>query len=63
MPGGSDGEKSARNAGDSGLFLGSGRSPAEENGNPLQYCCLVKSTDREAWEATVHGVTKESGMT
>ena len=56
MPGGSDGEKSARNAGDSGLFLGSGRSPAEENGNPLQYCCLGNPMNRGAWWATIHGV-------
>ena len=33
---------------------GSGRSPGEENGNPLQYSCL----DRGAWWATVHGVAK-----
>ena len=30
----------------------------EGNGNPLQYSCLENSTDREAWQATVHGVTK-----
>ena len=56
MPGGSDGEKSARNAGDSGLFLGSGRSPEEGNGYPPQYSCLENTMDREAWWATVHGV-------
>ena len=37
---------------------GSGRSPGEEHGNPLQYSCLENPTDRGAWWATVHGVTK-----
>ena len=40
FPGGSDGKASAHNAGDPGLILGSGRSPGEGNGNPLQYSCL-----------------------
>ena len=40
FPGGSDGKESACNAGDSGLIPGSGRSPGEGNGNPLQYSCL-----------------------
>ena len=31
-----------------------GRSPGEGNGNPLQYSCLENSTDRGAWQATVH---------
>ena len=35
-----------------------GRSPGEGNGNPLQYSCLENLTDRGAWEAAVHGVTK-----
>ena len=33
-------------------------SPGEGNGNPLPYSCLDKSMDREAWWATVHGITK-----
>ena len=37
---------------------GSGRSPREGNGNPLQDSCLDKRMDRGAWWATVHGVTK-----
>ena len=37
---------------------GSGRSPGEGNGNPLQYSCLENSMDSGAWGATVHGVTK-----
>ena len=31
--------ESACNAGDLGSIPGSGRSPGEGNGNPLQYCC------------------------
>ena len=58
FPGGSDSKESACNAGVSGLIPGSGRSPGGGNGNPLQYSCLENSTDREAWWATVHGVTK-----
>ena len=49
---------SASNAGDRGLIPGSGRSPGEENGNPLQYSCLENPMDRGAWQATVHGVAK-----
>ena len=45
------------NAGDAGLFPGSGRSPGEGNGNPFQYC-LENPMDRGAWQATVHVVTK-----
>ena len=45
-------------AGDSGSIPGSGRSPGEGNGNPLQYSCLGNPMDREAQWATVHGVTK-----
>ena len=37
FPGGSDSKASAYNAGDLGSILGSGRSPGEGNGNPLQY--------------------------
>ena len=41
-----------------GLIPGSGRSPGEGNGNPLQYSCLENSMDGGAWWATIHGVTK-----
>ena len=51
------------NAGGVGSIPGLGRSPGEENGNPLQYSCLESFMDRGAWQATVHGVTKESNMT
>ena len=37
---------------------GSGRSPEEGHGNPLQYSCLENYMDRGACRATVHGVTK-----
>ena len=40
FPGDSDGKASARHAGDPGSFPGSGRSPGEGNGNPLQHSCL-----------------------
>ena len=46
------------NAGDAVLIPGLGRSPGKGNGNPLQYSCLETSTDRGAWQATVHGVAK-----
>ena len=49
---------SASNTGDLGSITGSGRSPGEGNGYPLQYSCLENSIDRGAWRATVHGVAK-----
>ena len=58
FPGGSDGKASADNAGDLGSIPGSGRSPGEGNGNPRQYSCLENPMDREAWQATGHGVAK-----
>ena len=54
FPGGSDGEESACNAEDPGLIPGSGRSPGEGNGNPLQYPCLENPVDRGAWRAAVY---------
>ena len=58
FPGGSDGKASAYNAGDPGSIPGSGRSPEEGNGNPLQYSCLENPMDRRGWWATVHGVVR-----
>ena len=49
---------SAGDAEDVSSIPGSGRSPAEGNGNPLQYSCLENPMDRGTWWATVHGVTK-----
>ena len=49
---------SAGDTGDTGSVPGSGRSPGEGSGNPLQYSRLGNSMDRGAWQATVHGVTK-----
>ena len=49
FPGGSDSKVSAYNAGDPGSIPGSGRSPGEGNGNPLQYSFLENPMDGEAW--------------
>ena len=49
------GKESACSAGDLGSIPGSGRSPGEENGNPLQYSYLKNSTVRGPRQATVHG--------
>ena len=48
----------ARGEREVGSIPGSGRSPGGGRGNPLQYSCLGKSTDRGAWWATVHGVAE-----
>ena len=58
FPAGSAVKESACNAGDQGSIPGSGRSPGEENGNPLWYSCLENPMDRGAWWASVHRVTK-----
>ena len=57
-PGGSDGKESACSAEDLGAIRGLGRSSREENGNTLQCSCLDNPMDGEAWQATVHGITK-----
>ena len=56
--GGSNGKESPCSTGDLGSIPGSGRSPGEGNGNPLQYSCLDNPVDKGAWGATVHEVTK-----
>ena len=48
VPGGSDGKESACNAGDPGLIPGTGRSPGEGHGNPLQYSCPENPMGRGA---------------
>ena len=58
FPGGSDGKESACNAGDLGSIPGSGRSPGEGNGNPLQCSCLENSRDEGAWWAAVYGIAQ-----
>ena len=50
--------ETACSTGDWGSIPASGRSPGEENGNPLQYSCLENSIDRGARWAVVHGITK-----
>ena len=49
---------SAYYVGDLGSVPGSGRSPGEGNGNPLQYSYLENPMDGGTWQATVHGVAK-----
>ena len=58
FPGGSVVKSPPANAGDPGSIPGSGRSPAEGNGNPLQYSHLENPSDRGAWWAIVHGVSE-----
>ena len=48
----------ARDIRDVGSIPGLGRSPAGENGIPLQYSCLENPMDREAWRATVRVVAQ-----
>ena len=62
FPGGSVVKNPPTNAGDTGSIPASGRSPREENINPLQYSCLENPMDRGAWWDIVHGVAKESDM-
>ena len=57
---------SAYNARGLSSITGSGRSPGEGNGNPLQYSCLENSVDGEAWQATgppLAGVARELDTT
>ena len=63
FPGGSNGKVSAHNVGDLGSIPGSGRSPGEGNGNPLQYSCLENSMDGGAWWANSPWDSKESETT
>ena len=62
FPGGSVVKNLLANAGEtsSNPGSGSGRSPREENINPLQYSCLGDPMDRGTWPATVHGGHKKS---
>ena len=58
FPCSSGGKESSCKVGDMDSIPESGRSPGEGNVNPFQYSCLENPMDREAWWATVHGVTK-----
>ena len=58
FPCSSDGKESACSAGGPGSIPGSGRSPGEGNGNPVQHPCLENPMDRRALWAAVHGVAK-----
>ena len=58
FPGDLEAKESACSVGDLCLLPGSGRSPGEETGYPLQCSCLESSMEREVWQATVHGVAK-----
>ena len=58
LPHKSDGKESVCNAGDLGSIPGSGRSPGERNGSPLQYSCLENPVDSRVWHAIVHRVAR-----
>ena len=61
LPGGTRGKEPSASTGDIGdtdFIPGSGRSPGEGHGNPLQFSCLENSMHREAWQATVQKVAK-----
>ena len=60
---GSDGKESACNAGDMGSIPGSGRSPGEGNGNPLQDSCLGNPMGRGGWQVDSPRGHKESHRT
>ena len=58
FPGGSMVKNLPANSGDVVSIPGSGRSPGEGNGNPLQYSCLGNYMDSGVWQATVYWVSK-----
>ena len=62
FPGGANGKElvcqCSLGIGDTCLIPGSGRSPGEGNGYPLQYSCVENPIDRGAWRATAHGVAQ-----
>ena len=63
FPGVSVVKNQADNTGDMGFIPGSGRSPGEGNGKPLQYSCLENPMGSGAWQSTIHGVSKELDTT
>ena len=56
------GKELTANAGDVGSISRSGRSPGGGNGNP-SVSLPGNPMNRGAWQATVHGVARESDMT
>ena len=60
FPGGSEIKNLPANAGEAGdaVSIPSLRSPGGGHGNPLQYPCLKNPMDKEAWQATTHGITR-----
>ena len=58
FPGDSEAKEPACKVGDLGLIPGSGGSPGEGNGYPIQYSCLENPMEGGAWWAAVHGVAK-----
>ena len=58
FPGGSGVKTLPANEEESGLIPGSGKSPGEGNGNPLQYSCLENPMNSGTWQVTAHGVTR-----
>ena len=62
FPGGSVVKNLLGNAGDVGSIPGSGISPEEGNGNPLQYSGLENSMNGGAWWATALGITKQHNL-
>ena len=61
FPGDASGKEPPASAGDvrdMGVIPGLGGSSGGGHSNPLQYSCLENPMDRRAWQATVHGVTK-----
>ena len=58
FPGGSEVKNAPGNVRNVHLIPGSGRSPGEGNGNPVQYSCLRNPMGRGAWQAIVHGFAR-----
>ena len=58
LPAGSDSKEYTCSAGNPSSIPGSRRSPRQGNGYPCQASFLENAMEGEAWQATVHGVTK-----
>ena len=59
LPWGLSGQECTCNAGKADSIPGSGRSPGEENGNPLQYSCLENPMDRETWQDVIEAMESQ----